>query len=209
MSKLILLCSASFLTGALAVCAYAGPADQPGHRSPAPGSRSDTISAISDSARHAVGLISVEMTTTLRGFSQEVATNDMFEMEAARVALKRSHNGQVRAFAERMMSDHKQSEDRLRDVLLKIDHAPSLPKHLDDRRQGMIDELRGARDSDFDGRYLSQQVNAHNEALILMRGYGNTGDTTLAKQFARQSIETVELHLRQAEQLLNDHDRRS
>jgi putative membrane protein len=35
----------------------------------------------------------------------------------------------------------------------------------------MLDNLRGAEEEDFDGRYLEQQENAHKEALILMRGY--------------------------------------
>lgn len=209
MTKYALLCTTSLLTGALAVGAFAGPADQPGHHSPAPGSRSDTISAINDSARHAMGVVSAEMTTTLRGFAQEVATNDMYEVEAARVALRRSHNRQIRSFADKTIAEHSRSTEELGNLLLKVDRAPSLPKHLDDRRQGMIDELRGARDADFDGRFVSQQINAHNEALILMRGYGQNGDNKLAKEFANRSINIVESHLRIAEQLLNDHDRRS
>ena len=41
----------------------------------------------------------------------------------------------------------------------------------------MIDNLTGAKDEDFDARYLNQQENAHQEALILFRGYARMAIT--------------------------------
>jgi putative membrane protein len=55
-----------------------------------------------------------------------------------------------------------------------INVAP--PAHVDSRRQGMLDDLRGAKATDFDHRYVMQQVAAHKEADILMRGYAKSGD---------------------------------
>ena len=63
-----------------------------------------------------------------------------------------------------------------------IDVTP--PAHVDNRRQGMLDDLRGAKAADFDHRYLAQQVAAHKEADILMRGYAKDGDNAAIKDFA-------------------------
>ena len=67
--------------------------------------------------------------------------------------------------------------------------------------KGMIDELRGAKAADFDNRYLSQQVDAHNEALILMQGYAKDGDVAPVKAFANDTAGAVQMHLNMAQQL--------
>jgi putative membrane protein len=77
------------------------------------------------------------------------------------------------------------------------------PAHLDDRRQGMIDELRGAKAADFDGRYMSQQIDAHKEALILMQGYAKNGDAAAVKEFAAKTAPIVQSHLNMAEHIYN------
>jgi len=66
-----------------------------------------------------------------------------------------------------------------------------------------LDDLKGAKDEDFDGRYIAQQINAHNEALILMRGYGKDGDSADIKSFAAAIEPKVQMHL----DMINDIDR--
>ena len=73
-------------------------------------------------------------------------------------------------------------------------------------RQGMIDELRGAKDGDFDNRYLAQQVDAHNEALTLMDRYAKDGDTPAVKSFAAKTKVAVQEHLDMAKELFNKHN---
>jgi putative membrane protein len=65
----------------------------------------------------------------------------------------------------------------------------------------MIDELRGAKDADFDARYLTQQVDAHKEALILMHGYTKDGDVPSITRFAAKMAPLVQSHLAIAEHL--------
>ena len=67
----------------------------------------------------------------------------------------------------------------------------------------MIDELRGAKDADFDGRYIAQQIDAHKEALILMKGYAKDGDTAAIKTLAAKTAPTVQMHLNMAEKIQN------
>jgi len=66
----------------LAGAAFAAPPDKPGHTSPAPGTTSETASAMEDSAAGMVGKISAEMTSTTQGFVTAAATSDMYEVEA-------------------------------------------------------------------------------------------------------------------------------
>jgi putative membrane protein len=200
MTKSMLLCAAASVL-VLAGSALADPVDQPGHQSPAPGTANDTMSGVKDTARHVEGTISAEMTTKLKDFVTAAAESDMYEVEAARIAEQRSGNADVKKFAEKMVAAHTATTKKLKAILAanKLDIAP--PATLDDRHQGLIDELRGAKDADFDGRYLSQQVDAHKEALILMQGYAKDGGVAPVRKFAAKTAPAVQSHLIMAQDL--------
>lgn len=198
MRKTLMISAAAFL---LAGVAYADPPDQPGHMSPAPGTSNDTMSAVKDTAGHAVGVVGAETTTKLQDFVDAAATSDMYEVEAGKIATQRARNAKVREFGEHMIKAHTATTDKLKSTLASINSNVTPPAHLDDRRQGMIDELRGAKDADFDARYLAQQVDAHKEALILMRGYAKSGDNPAVRKLAAKTAPVVQSHLHMAEHL--------
>jgi putative membrane protein len=200
MKRSLLFSSVLLIPVALSLNAAASPPDQPGHQSPAPGTTNNTVSAVKDATGHAVGLVSAEMTSTLKGFAGEAATSDMYEVAAAKVALDRSKNADVRAFATEMVSAHTATSEKLKSLLASHKDV-GLPSAVDDRRQGMLDELRGAKAEDFDGRYISQQVYAHQEALLLMQGYAKSGDDKSVKAFAHQTEKAVQTHLNMAHKL--------
>jgi putative membrane protein len=180
--------------------AVAAPPDQPGHTSPAPGTSNDTASAVKDTASHAVGVVTNEMTSSLKGFATEAAVSDMFEVAAAKVAVERSTNADAKAFANKMITAHTETTAQLKALL--VSHKDVVPPAtLDNRHQGMLDELRGAKAEDFDGRYMAQQVDAHKEALILMQGYAKDGDDPKVKSFANKTAGAVQMHLNMAEKL--------
>lgn len=178
-----------------AAAAIADPADQPGHRSPVPGSSSETMSAAEDSVGHWIGTVSAEMTTTSQGFVTAAAVSDMYEVEAGKIAVNRATSPAVRDFGRQMVVAHTETTSELKGILASANLHVTPPAHLDDRRQGMIDNLRGASAGDFDHRYLVQQEAAHREAVILMRGYARNGDNSAVKRFAAETLPKVEQHL--------------
>jgi putative membrane protein len=188
----------------MAGTAFAAPADQPGHQSPAPGTASESMSAVKDTTAAAVGAISAEMTTTTKGFVTAAATSDMYEVEAGKIAEARGQSQGVRDFGRHMVEAHTQTTDQLKTVLAGNNINVTPPTHLDNRRQGMIDDLRGAKPADFDHRYLSQQEAAHKEARILMRGYAKNGDNNAVKQFAAETLPKIEDHLAMVEKMQAD-----
>jgi len=193
------LCAASLL--ALCAPVLAQSVEQPGHQSPAPGTNNEAMSTVKDAASVAVGSVSAAMTSTLGGFTDEAANLDMYEVEAARLAEARSHKDDIKAFADRMIQDHTATSDKLKSILTEIGSDVKPPAHLDDRRQGLIDDLKGAKDSDFDARYVSQQVDVHREAKLLMDGYQKNGDVPQVKKFATATAPAVQSHLDMAEGL--------
>jgi putative membrane protein len=188
----------------LAGASYAAPADQPGHSSPAPGTNSEAASAVKDTTAGMVGKVSAEMTHTTKGFVTAAAISDMYEVEAGKIAAKRASSTAVKGFAEHMVKAHTETTDKLKSIITSNNISVTPPAHLDDRRQGMIDDLRGAKSEDFDHRYLAQQQAAHEEARILMRGYAKDGDNSAIKEFASDTLPAVQDHLAMVKKIENE-----
>ena len=128
------------------------------------------MSAIKDSTAGMVGAVSAEMTSTTQGFVGAAATSDMYEVEAGKIAQSRAQSPAVKDFAAMMVKAHTGTTTKLKGIIAANSIQVTPPLHLDNRRQGMIADLRGAKAADFDHRYLTQQEAAHKEAEILMRG---------------------------------------
>jgi putative membrane protein len=150
-----------------------------------------------------VGTISAEMTSTTKGFVTAAATSDMYEVTAGKIALQRSQSSDVKAFAQKMVDAHTGTTEKLKGIIAANAIKVTPPAHVDNRRQGMLDDLRGASAADFDHRYITQQVAAHKEADILMRGYAKDGDSAPIKAFAADTDKAVKMHLAMAQKLDN------
>lgn len=166
---------------------------------PATRETSEVVSTGQDSASSAMDVITAEMTTTISGFATAVCINDMYEIQAADVALQRSKSPGVRDFAHMMRDAHMMTSNELMPLAMAAN--VELPVTIDARRQEMIENLTGASDEDFDARYKSQQEAAHQEAVILFRGYAENGDHPLIKAFAATTAPTIEHHLEMAKAL--------
>jgi putative membrane protein len=180
---------------------FAAPADQPGHKSPKPGTNTEAISKVEDATAGVVGTISAQMTTTTQGFVTAAATSDMYEVTAGKLALQRSSSRTVKEFAQKMVDAHTETTTKLKGIIASNNIKATPPAHVDDRRQGMLDNLRGASAAEFDNRYITQQVAAHKEAHLLMRGYAKEGDNAAIKDFARETDQHVKKHLSMAQKL--------
>jgi putative membrane protein len=78
------------------------------------------------------------------------------------------------------------------------------PTALDQRRQGMIDNLKAAGDSDFDLAYLHQQLAAHMEADNLLKNYIDHGDNPALKAAAAKAEPKVAHHLEEVKRIGGD-----
>ena len=103
--------------------------------------------------------------------------------------------------ARQMVAAHTKTTNTLKGIIAGNNIQVTPPAHVDDRRQGMLDNLRGASAAEFDHRYITQQVAAHKEADILFRGYAKDGDNAAIKDFAATTDKTIKMHLSMAQKL--------
>jgi putative membrane protein len=140
-------------------------------------------------------------------FVEKAAATDMYEIEAAKVAAKRSTNAQVKKFAAMMEKAHTKTTEDLKAAIAASGAALTPPAALPADLQDKLDDLNKADDKDFDKTYADDQVDVHQAALNLMQRYAQDGDTAAIKAFAAATAPAVQEHLNEAEGLKKGFDK--
>ena len=132
-------------------------------------------------------------------FAASLSESDAYEVAAGQAALRRASNPQVRMFAQEMIDTHTRSSGDLNAVLT----ASAVKVRLRDRPTGAARGriARLAAGAGFDKAYLTQQVEAHEAAVNLVRGYIDSGDKGQVHSFAVTLLPTVQMHLEKARSL--------
>ncbi len=76
-----------------------------------------------------------------------------------------------------------------------------MPATLDQQHQALLRRLQGAQGAEFDRLFAQQQLQSHQAAVDLFRAYAQSGDDARLKQWASQTLPSLEEHLREAQQL--------
>lgn len=172
-----------------------------GNEQRAPDQTMEPVNAAQDAASAVTGAGSAALASlNTADFVAAAAMSDMFEIESSRMAVGRSQNADVKRFAQMMIDHHTKTSAELKTAAQGVEDAV-IPTELDQRRKGMLDNLRGASPADFDDRYLDQQTAAHTETLAFMRGYAEAGDNQGLKAFAAKGAPIVQQHLDEATRL--------
>jgi putative membrane protein len=103
-----------------------------------------------------------------------------------------------------MVADHTASSAKIKAALAPAGLTIAIPTALDDRRNGMLQNLRASGDADFDLAYLHQQLAAHTEALALHKEYSSAGDNPQLKTIAGAIVPVVEHHLNEIKTIGGD-----
>jgi putative membrane protein len=134
-------------------------------------------------------------------FSNLAAQSDGYELAAAQCALAQSRNPRVRAFAERMVSDHEQMARDLGDAAKASGLEPPQP-HVGGDQARFLMSLQSARGEEFDREYGRQQMLAHTGALATMRSYAAQGSDPNLRRVASSAVPIIERHLQMAREML-------
>lgn len=193
MTRNILIVGAAFAALSLAAC---GPKTEE-----TKGAATPSEQAATPDANPAATVPTPADETKADVFAAKAADSDLFEVEAAKLAAKRSTNAEVKKFAAMMETAHAKSTASLKAAIAASGAAITLPTALSADAQEDLDDLTKADDKDFDKKYADSQVDAHQAALNLLQRYAQDGDTPAIKAFAAATAPTVQEHLNHAEGL--------
>lgn len=130
-------------------------------------------------------------------FAQMAASSNMFEVESSRLALEKAQDQKVRDFAQKMIDDHTRAGERMMQVAQEAGMQPPTTMMPEDKQQ--LDRLSQVQD--FDRAYMQAQVAAHEKAVALFQGFAQNGQEGPLRNFAQETLPTLEQHLASVRQL--------
>lgn len=133
-------------------------------------------------------------------FANMAAASDMYEIEAAKIAIDNTDNADVRELAQMIMTDHQKATADLKTASAAAEPAITVTPAMNADQQSMLDALKGAGDN-FDKTYLEQQITAHEKALAMVQAYAKNGDVEALKAHAGKVAGPIEMHLDRAREL--------
>lgn len=146
--------------------------------------------SISDTTSRAQAVTAdVDLNGDGKVFALSAATAGMMEAEAAGIAVKRSKNPSVKAFATRSLNDHSKVNEELKRIAEEkgLQPAQTLPATL----AGHLAELNTLSDRAFDVQYLRMMINDYKNTLQLFTDGSRLADGQL-KAFAIKTLPVIE-----------------
>lgn len=134
-------------------------------------------------------------------FMAQAGESDVFEISSSQLALRRSRDPRVRAYASMMIDHHTTTTNTLLARAKEAGLVPP-PPVLSPGKTVMIAALHAAPAEAFDRSYLTQQVPSHEQALALHRTYADGGDVPSLRAAARAAVPLVQRHLNDARGML-------
>ncbi len=136
---------------------------------------------------------------TPTGFMTGAAYGDNAEIAAAKMALEKTKNAEVKQFAQQMIAEHTKANNELKALATKKNFTP--PTDLDAEHKTMADSMMKMTGEDFDRDYIKGQVADHQKVVALFEAQANGGTDADAKAFAAKTLPTLKMHLDMAQKL--------
>ncbi|AOJ33298.1 DUF4142 domain-containing protein [Burkholderia metallica] len=131
-------------------------------------------------------------------FVDKAAMAGQAEMQASQLALKQAQSPAVRAFAQRMVTDHGKANARLNEIAARKGMKPQVEQIQDPD----VEALRGKSGHDFDVAYVAAVgPAAHRKAVALFEGEARDGRDPQLRAFASATLPTLRHHLSMAQAL--------
>lgn len=134
--------------------------------------------------------------STDRMFVKKAAQGGMAEVELGKLAVEKAQNPEVKEFGQRMVDDHSKANDQLKHVASTENiTVPEALNAKDEQTKERLAKLSGA---EFDRAYMSDMVTDHTQDVSEFRQESTSGKDASVKNFASQTLPTLEDHLKEA-----------
>jgi putative membrane protein len=133
-------------------------------------------------------------------FVKQISLGGLAEVDLGKLAAQRGSNADVKAFAQRMVSDHDTANSKLAGVA-KASGTPLRTDWDTDHSvvRSQLDKMRG---SAFDVAYMRAQIEEHQKTAQLLEWEIGSGEDPRIRQYAMSVLPTVLDHLEMAQGLL-------
>ena len=129
-------------------------------------------------------------------FVAAAAAGGLAELKFAKLAQEKASDPAVRAFGRRMVDDHTKTGEQLKEIARS--QNITLPSDLNSADQAQYDQLSKLSGPEFDYAYMQMMVEDHEKHVAEFKREATSGKNPAIKNFAAQTLPTLEDHLREA-----------
>jgi len=134
-----------------------------------------------------------------QAFVVQTAKNGMAEVELGKLASEKASNARVKAFGQRMVTDHGKAGDELKS--LAATKQITLPTMPEPEHKAMHDRLAKLSGAEFDRAYVREMVAGHRKGVDSFTMESTSGKDNDVKAWATKTLPTVREHLRMIEEI--------
>jgi putative membrane protein len=132
-------------------------------------------------------------------FMKEAAQGGMAEVQLGQLATQNAKSDEVKQFGQRMVDDHSKANDQLKQIAEQ--KGVTLPTDLSSKDKAEKDRLSKLQGEAFDRAYMQAMVTDHKKDVAEFKKEASNAKDSDVKNFASQTLPTLEDHLKQAQQV--------
>ena len=132
-------------------------------------------------------------------FVMQASLGDYTEITFSQLALQKSTNSKVKAYAQKMITDHNQLEAEMKPVADKMGVTPATA--LDAQHQQLYDQLNQLSGADFDKQYMSDMDTDHHKTLDLFKTEESSTQDKQLKPIVKKGEKVVAQHTEMADKM--------
>ena len=132
-------------------------------------------------------------------FVHDAAQGGMAEVELGKLATEKASSDDVKKFGQRMVDDHTKAGDQLKQVASS--EGIQLPQGLSAKDKATKEHLSKLSGEQFDKAYMADMVKDHTQDVLEFQHESRSGKDSAVKDFASQTLPTLEDHLKQAKEI--------
>ncbi|MBV8600200.1 MAG: DUF4142 domain-containing protein [Candidatus Eremiobacteraeota bacterium] len=133
-------------------------------------------------------------------FINQAMAAGIAEVREGQLALQKSHNAAIRAFANQMIADHAAGNTQL--AAIADQKGLKYPTTVDAQEAASLSHLRSLSGTAFDRAYAQEQVPDHQQAIALFqKETGDSGGDLDIRATAGNLLPTLQHHLQMAQAL--------
>jgi len=130
-------------------------------------------------------------------FLADAAMGAMAQVELGKLAQQKAASNLVKQFGGRMVTDHDQTNDALRQIAES--RGLTLPSEPDPSKRKELDKLANLSGAAFDREYMAHMLEDHRKDVIEFKQASELAKDGEIRAFASKTLPTLEDHLKQAQ----------
>jgi putative membrane protein len=146
------------------------------------------------------------MSRNERDFIRRATDNNTLEVALGEMAQHQAASERVKQFGQVMARDYALASNRLLEIAKK--DSFQVPADLDKDEYSILRDLEGLRGRDFDRAYMKHILEDNKGDLALFEQTARNGASPDLRDYARQNLGVIGEHLRSAQDIYNEIEKR-